>query len=67
MGIRKIDIFMIMTSEYSENKRAYLVGTGIPALAAGCFLIRDAHMDGSRICFREHLYIPEQVLEYDLI
>ena len=29
-----------------ENKSAYLVGTGIAALAAGCFLIRDAHMDG---------------------
>lgn len=41
-----------------ENKKAYLVGTGIGALAAGCFLIRDAHMDGSKITFYEQLDIP---------
>ena len=36
-----------------ENKKAYLIGTGIASLAAGCFLIRDAHMDGSKIVFLE--------------
>lgn len=41
-----------------ENKSAYLIGTGIGALAAGCFLIRDAHMDGSKITFLEQLDIP---------
>ncbi|MBU5314382.1 oleate hydratase [Tissierella carlieri] len=41
-----------------EDKKAYLIGTGIGALAAGCFLIRDAHMDGSKITFLEQLDIP---------
>ena len=41
-----------------EDKTAYLIGTGIATLAAGCFLIRDAHMDGSKITFLEQLDIP---------
>lgn len=41
-----------------EDKKAYLIGTGIGALAAGCFLIRDAHMDGQKITFLEQLDIP---------
>ncbi len=41
-----------------EEKSAYLVGTGIAALAAGCFLIRDAHMNGGKITFLEQLDIP---------
>ena len=40
-----------------DDKKAYLIGTGIGALAAGCFLIRDAHMDGSKITFLEQLDI----------
>lgn len=41
-----------------DNKRAYLIGTGIGALAAGCFLIRDSHMPGNKITFYEQLDIP---------
>lgn len=41
-----------------DDKSAYLIGTGIGALAAGCFLIRDAHMDGSKITFLEQLDLP---------
>lgn len=41
-----------------EDKQAYLIGTGIASLAAGCFLIRDAHMDGSKITFLEQLELP---------
>ncbi|WNF90966.1 oleate hydratase [Vagococcus fluvialis] len=41
-----------------DDKQAYLIGTGIGALAAGCFLIRDAHMEGSKITFLEQLDIP---------
>lgn len=41
-----------------EDKSAYLIGTGIGALAAGCFLIRDAHMEGNKITFLEQLEIP---------
>lgn len=41
-----------------DDKKAYLIGTGIGALAAGCFLIRDAHMDGSKITFLEQLDVP---------
>lgn len=40
-----------------EDKKAYLIGTGIGALAAGCFLIRDAHMEGDKITFLEQLDI----------
>ncbi len=38
-----------------DEKSAYLIGTGIGALAAGCFLVRDAQMDGSKITFLEQL------------
>ena len=41
-----------------EDKKAYLVGTGIASLAAGCFLIRDAQMDGNDITFLEKLDVP---------
>lgn len=41
-----------------DDKKAYLIGTGIGALAAGCFLIRDAHMDGSKITFLDQAEIP---------
>lgn len=41
-----------------EEKTAYIVGTGIAGLAAGCFLINDAHMDGSKITFLEQLDLP---------
>lgn len=40
-----------------EDKKAYLIGTGIGALAAGCLLIRDAHMEGDKITFLEQLDI----------
>ncbi|WP_029452010.1 oleate hydratase [Clostridium algidicarnis] len=49
-----------------EDKKAYLVGTGIGALAAGCFLIRDAHMDGSKITFLEQLDIPGGSLDGEI-
>ena len=32
-----------------EEKSAYIVGSGLAALAAACFLVRDGQMDGSRI------------------
>ena len=40
-----------------EEKSAYLIGTGVAALAAGCFLIRDAQMEGKNITFLEQLDI----------
>lgn len=50
-----------------ENKKAYLIGTGIGALAAGCFLVRDAHMDGKNITFLEQLDIPGGCLDGKVI
>lgn len=50
-----------------EDKKAYLIGTGIGALAAGCFLIRDAHMNGNKITFLEQLDIPGGSLDGDVI
>lgn len=32
-----------------ENKSAYLIGSGLASLAAACFLVRDAQMEGKRI------------------
>lgn len=32
-----------------EEKSAYIVGSGLAALAAACFLVRDGQMDGSHI------------------
>lgn len=50
-----------------EDKSAYLIGTGIGALAAGCFLIRDAHMDGSKITFFEQLDLPGGSLDGEVL
>lgn len=36
-----------------ENKKAYLVGSGISTLSAAFFLIRDGHMDGGNITIFE--------------
>ena len=36
-----------------ENKRAYLIGSGIASLAAAHYLIRDGHMDPSHITIFE--------------
>ena len=32
-----------------EHKSAYIVGTGLAALTAACYLVRDAQMPGKRI------------------
>ncbi|MFW5719172.1 MAG: oleate hydratase, partial [Halanaerobium sp.] len=50
-----------------EDKKAYLIGTGIASLAAGCFLIRDAHLDGSKITFLEKLDVPGGSLDGQLL
>ena len=34
-----------------DDKKAYIIGTGIAALAAGGFLVKDAHMKGENITF----------------
>jgi oleate hydratase len=38
-----------------DKKSAYIVGTGLAGLAAGCFLVRDAQMPGNHITLFEHL------------
>ena len=38
-----------------ENKSAYLVGSGLASLAAACFLVRDAQMDGTHIHILESM------------
>ncbi|MGX7059559.1 oleate hydratase [Vagococcus humatus] len=50
-----------------EDKKAYLIGTGIASLAAGCFLVRDAHMDGSKITFLEQLELPGGSLDGEVL
>lgn len=36
-----------------DHKSAYFIGTGLAALSAACFLIRDAQMPGKNIHFVE--------------
>ena len=38
-----------------DNKRAWIVGTGLGGLSAACFLVRDAQMPGDHITLFEHL------------
>lgn len=40
-----------------ENKSAYIVGSGLGALAAACFLVRDARMPGKNIHILEAMDI----------
>ena len=40
-----------------ENKSAYIVGSGLGALAAACFLVRDAQMPGKNIHILEAMDI----------
>ena len=46
-----------------EEKSAYIVGAGIGSLAAAAFLIRDGHMDGSRITILEASKLPGGALD----
>ncbi|MFT8872236.1 MAG: oleate hydratase [Sporolactobacillus sp.] len=41
-----------------EHKSAYLIGSGLAALAAACFLIRDGQMSGKRVHILEKDPIP---------
>lgn len=41
-----------------DKKSAYLVGSGLGALAAACFLVRDGQMKGERIMILEELKLP---------
>ena len=41
-----------------DRKSAYLVGSGLGALAAACFLVRDGQMKGERIHVLEELGLP---------
>ncbi len=34
---------------YADSKSAYIIGSGLAALSAAAFLIRDAYVDGSRV------------------
>ena len=40
-----------------EKKSAHIIGTGLAALSAACYLVRDAQMDGKRI----HIYEKDQI------
>mgnify|MGYP000861463170 FL=1 len=41
-----------------EKKSAYIVGSGLGALAAACFLVRDGQMKGKNIHILEKDKIP---------
>ena len=46
-----------------ENKKAYLVGSGISSLAAAVYLIRDGHMDGKNVTILERKNINGGALD----
>lgn len=46
-----------------ENKRAYLVGSGLASLAAAGFLVRDGRMPGDRITILEAGSLPGGALD----
>jgi oleate hydratase len=46
-----------------DEKSAYIVGAGIASLPAAAFLIRDGHMDGSRITILEAAKLPGGALD----
>lgn len=41
-----------------DRKSAYIVGSGLAALAAACFLVRDGRMDGKRVHILEKDPLP---------
>ena len=41
-----------------EHKSAYIVGTGLAALSAACYLVRDAQMPGKNIHILEKDALP---------
>ncbi|XOQ48760.1 MAG: oleate hydratase [Eubacteriales bacterium] len=41
-----------------DRKSAYIIGSGLAALAAACFLVRDGQMDGKRVHILEKDPIP---------
>ena len=46
-----------------DEKSAYIVGAGIASLATAAFLIRDGHMNGSRITILEASKLPGGALD----
>lgn len=42
-----------------DNKSAYIVGSGLAALTAACYLVRDGQMKGKRIHILEKSDLPE--------
>ena len=38
-----------------DNKHAYIIGTGLAALSAACYLVRDGQMKG------EHIHLLEKL------
>ncbi len=42
----------------AEGKSAYIIGSGMAALSAACFLVRDAGMAGGRIHILEKEHLP---------
>lgn len=48
-----------------DHKSAYLIGSGLAALSAACFLVRDAQMPGTHIHILEKADIPGGALDGD--
>ena len=44
--------------ENVDNKSAYIIGSGLGALAAACFLVRDGQMKGENVHILEKEHIP---------
>ena len=47
-----------MKPEGVDSKSAYIVGSGLAALSAACFLVRDGQMKGSNVHVLEKDEVP---------
>ena len=45
-----------------DNKSAYIVGSGLAALTAACYLVRDGQMKGDRVHILETTILPSSIV-----
>ena len=46
-----------------DHKSAYIIGSGLAALTAACYLVRDGQMRGERITILEQMQVPGGALD----
>jgi len=49
-----------------DNKSAYIIGSGLGALAAACFLVRDGQMKGEKVHILEKDFQEAHVMDISM-